>query len=225
MTNILILNMHIKNKTKVSIRIESNLIKKRTMFKQATSSIMHNVGTKLIPSQKNITINRNYVPGKGYIAHNVTNNVVGKDSKTGHKIYDNNVVTATGKSLPLHENSHTIVRDNETGLDVGVLTSAKDPQKGNINIANENYKGEQKMQQFRAFSVPRFYNDEVSTIRKNSNATTFLEKYNNEIDDAVKKSNNYTKPALARVNKDSPQLYHENGLPIFDKDGKEIDYD
>ena len=46
MTNILILNMHIKNKTKVSIRIESNLIKKRTMFKQATNKLIQNISAK-----------------------------------------------------------------------------------------------------------------------------------------------------------------------------------
>jgi hypothetical protein len=37
--------------------------------------------------------------------------------------------SSIAKETPLHENSHAIVRDNETGKDVGVLTSANDSKK------------------------------------------------------------------------------------------------
>lgn len=171
-----------------------------------------------------------YYPDQGYSVRRPLNKIIGKDPKTGHNIYEGNVVTAKGQELPQHENSHAIVRDNETGKDVGILTSAKDPKKGNINIAPENYKGDvlsngqAKPQQFRAFNEPRFSVDTLNMV-EDVQATAFVQKYDKELNDAVKKANTHHKPAKLRINKDSSQLYHQDGRPIYDSKGNEIDYD
>ena len=51
-------------------------------------------------------------------------------------------MTSTGRDVPQHEQSHIMVRDNETGLDVALLTNAKNPNKGNEFLAAENVKGD-----------------------------------------------------------------------------------
>jgi hypothetical protein len=46
--------MHVRNKTKISIQIESNLIKKRTMFKQATNNF-YRVNLNVVQFSKNMS--------------------------------------------------------------------------------------------------------------------------------------------------------------------------
>jgi hypothetical protein len=228
---------YVNKKTKVFNSITIT-ITKRTLFRFGSKSITrYAVGhghsaEKISPTsylQKTNTStlmqSRSYAPpDQGYIAVKTDSVVVGKDPQTGNNVYESNVVTATGQQLPLHEQSHTIIRDNETGKDVGVLTSAKNPNKGNLKIAEENYKGEPKAQFFRAFDQPR--DSTTSTnVAEDVKITQYLKKHENALNDVVKKANNYIKPSIARFDKDSPQLYYENGLPIFDKNGKEIDYD
>jgi hypothetical protein len=40
----------------------------------------------------------------------------------------------------------------------------------------------------------------------------------------LNKSSTHTKAPIKRVHKDSSELYHENGQPIFDVHGNEIEY-
>jgi hypothetical protein len=210
-----------KNK-KVMIVTHYNILK-RTMHR--ATNAYHYIGTKLVPSRSLNTINKRYLPDKGYKGYNINSLKKGKDPITGHNIYD-----TTGCEVPQHEKAHIIVRDNATGLDVAVLTSAKDPQKGNLLLAPENYKGDTlpngkpKPQFIRSFEQPR-YSKESSAYQEDTAATAFLQKYDKETNDFVKKSGTYKKVSLYRTTKDASNLYHPNGKPIYDDNGKEIDYD
>jgi hypothetical protein len=134
---------------------------------------------------------------------------------------------------PQHECTHTGILDNETNQVVGILSSCKNPQKGFKKIADENYKHQTvgtsnsdpnklKPQYMKTYHTPRVYDEETTT--ENVAATTFLKKYEKEVDVIVNQMNS-TVPPVYRVNKSSSNLYHENGQPIFDADGHEIDYE
>lgn len=76
-------------------------------------------------------------PDQGYTRFRLKSTLKGKDPKTVANIYNTNAVAANEQELPQHENSHIIVRDNETGKDVAILTSAKNLKKGTEYLVPE----------------------------------------------------------------------------------------
>lgn len=137
------------------------------------------ITTRLIASKKLINISQRNNPDHGYTVVRPIKKIIGKDSQIGHNIYESEVVTVKGQQLPLHENSHAIERDNETGKDIGLLTSAKSSKKSTINIAPENYKGDllpngmSKPQQFIAYQTPR-YTKHLKNMKENSHRLHYL---------------------------------------------------
>src|SRR5690348_366140 len=87
---------------------------------------------------RHITISKRHLPGRGYSYYKPSSKIVVQHSIKKHNIYEGDVVTSTGQQLPLHEINHYSIVDKETGLAVGVLTSAKDSKKGNHYLAPEN---------------------------------------------------------------------------------------
>ena len=77
----------------------------------------------------------------------------------------------------------------------------------------------------RPYDNPRYYEDS-QVVKKNIPATEFVNNPQNsaKIDTMLHKSNTHNKVPSKRVHKDSSELYHENGQPIFDSQGYEIDY-
>ena len=187
---------------------------------RATSNIPAFSCTYVTPVRRMIHLSKRGLPDQGYKAFRPKNKITGKDPKTGHNIYESDVVTSEGKELPLHEQSHVSIRDNATNIDVGLLTS----QKGNAFISSTNYKGQNKAQYFRPYDTSR-YSAESSNMKEDSAATEYLKKFDKEINDAVKIYSKFKRPGLYRVDKNSSKLHHEDGKPIYDKNGKEIDYD
>jgi hypothetical protein len=181
-------------KTKIVVLVTHCHIQKRKMHR--ATNMFHYMGTKLVPTVKLNFIQKRNKPDYGYTILKTKNKIVGKDPKTGHNIYESDLVTTTGKELPLHEQSHAVVRDNETNKDVGVLTSAKSLTKGNIYVAPENYKGDTlpngktKPQFYRAFDTPRYSALSENMVEEHQGAA-FAKKYNKELNDAVKKSINH----------------------------------
>lgn len=174
-------------------------------------------------------IDKRFTPGKGYTAFDVV--VIEKtDVNTGQKTKISEVVAGNGQQVPLHEKSHTVLRDNETGKDVAVLTSAKNIAKGNVLISNDNYKGQvdntgkPKKQYMRTYDQPRDSRD-AKGMKENLQATNHAKKHDSVIDQHISQSQVSEKPAIVRYDKDAPELYHENGSPIYDENGTEIDYD
>lgn len=205
-----------ENKTILNKHVNACQVSQCSMHR--ATNALHNISTVLGPKSHQINIPKRYTPHQGYKVFKTERKII------CNNVYEGDVVTSKGQELPLNENTHLIVRDNETRKDVGILTSAKNVAQGNINIASENYKGESKAQQFRAYEQPR-YSADTTNMKKVSEATTYLNKYTKKMDSAITTSGNYKKPAILRLDKKSLQLYHENGLPIFDNNGKEIDYD
>jgi hypothetical protein len=214
-------------------KISYNKVYKRNMHR--ATNMFHYMGTRLLPPVHQITINKRNLPNQGYTYYKPSSTMKGNDPIKKHNIYDANIVTSTGQPLPLHEISHFSIIDKETGLAVGVLTSSQDPKKGNIFVAFENYQGDKlppksdgdiknKPQFVRLYDNPR-YVQECNNKEYNSKVQTFLDKYANEIDKILAIHKNKNQIPVVRFDKDSSQFYHENGLPIFDKNGKEIDYD
>lgn len=208
-------------------RINYNKMLRCSMHR--STGTFHYMGTIVAPKIKCNTSIKRYLPDQGYKAMRVNAIKTGKNETTGHNIYDTKASTATGQEIPQHEKSHIIVRDNETGLDVALLTSAKNPGKGNEFLAKENVNGDilpngdPKPQYVRALTVPR-YSQESLAYEEDTKATSFLQQYDKEINSFVKKSGTYKKIPLYRTTKDSSNLYHPDGKPIYDKHGKEISY-
>ena len=133
--------------------------------------------------------------------------------------------------LPQHETSHTTIIDNQKNLPVAVLSSCKKVSKGFEFLSQNNYKGDilqngqPKEQWMRPYDHPRYYEDS-QVVTKNIPATEFVNASQNaeKIDSMLNKSNTHKKVPIKRVHKDSSELYHENGQPIFDSQGYEIDY-
>ena len=152
-----------------------------------------------------------HIPGKGYIAGN----------------YEKDTTTSTGRELPKHEEAHVIIKDNETGFAVAVLSSCKDESKGFTKLADVNYKnqilqnGQPKEQWMRSFDYPR---QEDGTFIENKAATDFVNKHSDKVDALLHKTEVHKGIPSKRVNKNSSELFHENGQPIFDSNGDEIDY-
>lgn len=208
-------------KTNTNINQGEHLKNPMRKMHSAAARFVNYTKTSVTNLRPNIHISKRGLPDKGFKVFQPKNKIIGKDPKMGHYIYEGDVVTPKGEELPLHEQSHACVRDNQTGKDVGILTSQK---KDNIKIADHNFKEENKAQYYRPYDTPR-YSSDSSNMKEVPDATAFVQKYDKEINDAVKNSDKYKKPALFRVDKNSSHLYHENGTPIYDKNGKEIDYD
>ena len=211
-----------------SCRILPNLGTKTTENKGLLSSISfkrdlvrNNTTTPLTKSMVYpSTPQQRYYPGHGY-------------RTVMHKSKTSDVKTSTNKDLPQHETTHINVVDNETGLSVGVYSSCKDANKGFVKVASENYAGDKtnnnnpnspsKAQYFKAYDNPRYINEQ--DYQHHTEAQIFTNKYEKEMDNIVSNANKQPKIPIKRVHKDSPELYHENGLPIYDSKGNEIDYD
>jgi hypothetical protein len=182
-------------------------------------------GTK--PQETDHVITRGY-PGKGYTAADHTKTIVGI-KPDGKPLLESNVRNSLGEKTPQHESSHTNIIDNATGLGVGITTSAK--KTGFISISTENFKnqvvtknGPSKHQQIGLFDQPKSF--EEGSIVKNEQATAFLEKHELLLDEILTKhpvSSTFNIPQR-RLHKDSSTLYHENGQPIYDNNGNEIEY-
>lgn len=161
-----------------NMKTKSNYNKVLIRSMHKSSGTLHYMGTIVAPKIKcNFCIKR-YLPDHGYTAIRVNAIKTGKHETTGHNIYDTKASTATGQDIPQHEQSHVVVRDNKTGLDVALLTSAKNPLKGNEFLAAENVKGDilpdgkPKPQYRRALKDPR-YSQESSAYEEDVKATAF----------------------------------------------------
>ena len=177
----------------------------------SVGALGNNTNTALTNPTNLKNIQRNF-PGQGYRAGN----------------YHEDARTATGKELPKHEKSHTNIIDNETNKNVAILSSCKKIHKGCKFIATENVKGDvlpngkPKEQWGITFEKPRCHDENIFV--EDNKATEFVTKHKKNIDDMLNNTNAHTNAPHKRVHKDSPELYHENGQPIFDKHGKEIEY-
>jgi hypothetical protein len=198
------------------------------MFKQALNHAKHNIThikqppalQSQIPNIQRDNISKRYYPGQGY--RNVVHKNKGVDSKT-----------TTNKDLPQHETTHVNIIDKETGQSVGVYSSCKNAQKGFKKVANYNYNGDkvnnnnptspQKAQYVKIYDNPRVIDEE--NYEPHPNAQSFSDKHEKELDNIVSEANKVQKIPVKRLHKDSPELYHENGSPIYDTKGNEIDYD
>jgi hypothetical protein len=179
-------------------------------------------------------------PGKGYTAADHVKTIIGTKSD-GKPLLESDVRSATGKKTLKHEESHTIIRDNETDVEIGVLSSCKKPEKGFQKVADTNYKEQTvgisnkdptktKPQFMKLFDIDRIHEKEA--LVKNEAATAFMKQHDSTIDAIVRNASvTKTEPKeaiskfkISRVHKDSSSLYHENGQPIFDTNGNEIDY-
>jgi hypothetical protein len=200
------------------------LIKKRFMHRVIAAA--HSLGNKMVrPIVSNMGNTRNY-PGKGYTGLDYKKEPENNVSKNLSEIR-----TSTGTGIPEHEETHTKILDNETKLTVGLLSSCKNKIKGFHKIADENFKGQKvnsnanaanKSQWMRTFDNPRHI--ESDSMLENPQATAFLNKYEKTVDNIVSASNVNKKIPVKRLHKDDSALYHENGQPIYDKNGNEIDY-
>jgi len=171
---------------------------------------------------------RDYVPGKGYTALDHSKSIVGTKSD-GKPILESDVRNSFGEKISQHEGTHTNIIDNATGYGIGITTSSKKPNF--IPLSNENFKGQlvskdgpPKHQQIGLFDQPKSYESEA--LVKNKEATDYLKKHEILLDEIVEKhrvASAFNVPQR-RVHKDSPTLYHENGQPIYDDNGNEIEY-
>jgi len=201
---------------------------KRTMFTVRPISRTVNIGiirhrnhlgvsgnateTPLVNNTDIKTVQR-HMPGQGYDCMNTSANI-----RTG-----------TGAMLPQHEVAHINIIDKETGLVVAIFSSCKKETKGFHFVADENIKkqyasqGKPKEQWMSPYKQPRQYDSEKHHINKE--ATDFANKHQENIDKVLLKNGVHRKVPIKRISKDAGELYHENGQPIFDNYGREIDYD
>lgn len=218
--------LHLKMpQTKITI-FTNNLsrVAKRTMFttrnvanKAVNMNLIRQTGTGFSTQSQVINptmlknIQRNN-PGQGYRAGN----------------YHEDVRTATGKELPQHEKAHVNIIDNETGKNVAVFSSCKKTNKGFEFISKQNINedtlqnGKPKEQWAASLKTPRCHDENIFV--EDEKATIFANQHKKNIDAMLNKSNTHTKVPIKRVHKDSSELYHENGQPIFDVYGNEIEY-
>jgi hypothetical protein len=143
------------------------------------------------------------------------------------------VCTSNGKELPPYEPKHVLFVDKRTGYALGILTSCQDKDSGFLKVDDTNFMCQKvsklpdapsKQQWCRPFDSPRVYPE--NTLETNKKATKFLNdpRIESRMDEVINQSHKTVQPPIVRVERGSNELYHENGQPIYDENGHEIEY-
>jgi hypothetical protein len=163
--------------------------------------------------------------------------------------YRENAVQPNGKPITQHEATHANILDVKNKTVVGIFTSAKknkDPTGETFQkLSSTKYDGSfvplkdangKLITDINGCSVPNpnkggQFVAPLSKVRHIIDSSIYTKdenysKYCDTHEDKLKTifANSTEKPKITRISNNDSQLYHENGQPIYNKDGEEIDY-